>query len=248
MGNLACQDLSPRWRTKGQNWCRDMHARFKSCHFGLHSLEESYARLLGCNFQGIQETDRVTNGVVDLLRRLPEVPLEFHDPKTDPPYTDMPTDCFSFGSEPTWDTLQVARIITRNVICMAIEKQLHRRNLRNSDYETLINTTSELLRIAIDISKAEPGIEWFLIKAFLCTSWQRMVTMYYDGQLRDQLQGFEAQFHLNNVLKSADIFEAALNFQLDSRKTCPPPYVCNWALRVLREDKAIVARDFRRFF
>ncbi|KIW02047.1 uncharacterized protein PV09_06549 [Verruconis gallopava] len=229
-------------------WCGDLYDDFKASNLNLLCLDDAYAKLLFCNFQGVQHVDQIVSGVSKLLRRLPVVSMELHNPKIDPLYSDMAPECFITNNEPGWVSLRFARFISRNVLCMAVEMQLLRSNLRDSDYEALIDVTSEVLRAAMELSTAKPSLEWFLIKAFLWSSWQRMTTLYHNRQLQIQLRGFDARLHLNTALKGAEIYNTVLKSQLDSEETCAPAYMCKWALRVLREDKAIVGRDFRRFF
>ena len=236
-----------------RDWISKWREHIASAGSGVQSLDEYFSKLLKCAFQPSEPNDIIVAKVYNLLARLPTVPLEFRDPDLDPHYAELRNEHFLPGMNRAWTSLCFAHFVSRNVIRMALEivQRLHNDDAVGGIFANFINTMSDALRAAIDLSKKEISTELFIVKAYLWTSWQRMILLYYHWILAMQLpQGYME--HVDIVmtpLKGLDIFKKAIDKSAQNRlDTQVPSYMCNWALRVLQEDKAIVVRDYRRFF
>lgn len=105
-------------------------------------------------------------------------------------------------------------------------------------------------QVAHDSSTDSERLSWVIVKAFLWNSWQRASMLYYWEVLEMQLSsGYD--FNRNKFLAIrglASVPELFVQHNLQQlehgRKT---PYMCRWAYELLRNDRACVAMDLRRF-
>jgi hypothetical protein len=120
----------------------------------------------------------------------------------------------------------------------------------NSALRNITNTTALLLKAAIDLSGKMPSREWFIVKAFLWTSWQRAIGLVYHNTLADQLfYGYNSSLDLQTLLDGLDILEEVSKWtQPSNEQERPPDYMCMWALNLLKSDKAFIGQDYRSFF
>lgn len=93
-------------------------------------------------------------------------------------------------------------------------------------------------------------VRWVIVKAFLWSSWQRSLMLYYWGILKMQLSsGYDFNnnraLNIRGLASIPDLFAQHNLQQLEyGRKT---PYMCRWAYELLRNDRACFAMDLRRF-
>lgn len=119
---------------------------------------------------------------------------------------------------------------------------------------TNVDANLRLLKLASQLahnsSTDSAKLRWVIVKAFLWSSWQRSLMLYYWDVLRMQLSlGFD--FSRNKFLAIQELASFPELFvqhdlqQLEhGRKT---PYMCRWAYELLRNNCAYVAMDPCRF-
>ncbi|PTB73672.1 hypothetical protein M440DRAFT_1404661 [Trichoderma longibrachiatum ATCC 18648] len=215
-------------------------------------LDEWYSRLLECHFQPNKDEEDIVEQVCDVIERSPQVADEFHDALVDRPYVLFHADYFLPDSGPSWETLRVTNFVSRNVLRLAIQIQIifGGNSHYGEHFRSVLDTTAEVLREVIRLSREDPWPEWFIVKAFFWTSWQKETSLFHYYVLQEQLLwGYD--HHRDNVtvpLDGSDIVRMAERLNKAKTDACHPPYICRWALRLLREDKAVVGQDYRRFF
>ena len=114
-----------------------------------------------------------------------------------------------------------------------------------------VDSIMAILRLSLQLS-AEEGMQddkWLIVCSFLWTSWQRCLMIYLWVNMASQLDGFDYQSTMSLRLKGIDLIPTI--FQSRSRQLQEElhrvPYLCGWAFRDLRNDRANVAMDLRHF-
>lgn len=108
-----------------------------------------------------------------------------------------------------------------------------------------------LLQLSLQIS-AEEGMQdakWLIVCAFLWTSWQRSLMIHLWSCMAFQLHGYDygsvSRLHRKGMTIVPEIYMSRSRLQLEEfRRT---PYLCGWAFRSLRNDRANIAMDLRYF-
>ena len=108
-----------------------------------------------------------------------------------------------------------------------------------------------LLQLCLQIS-AEEGMQnakWLIVCAFLWSSWQRSLMIHFWSCMAGQLGGFNyettSNLYRRGLTHIPEIYMSRSRQQIEElRRT---PYLCGWALRSLRNDRANIAMDLRYF-
>lgn len=111
-----------------------------------------------------------------------------------------------------------------------------------------------LLKLAFQLthnsSTNSAKLKWVIVKAFLWSSWQRALMLHYWDVLNGQLSSGYT-FDTNKFLAIrglASIPELFVQHNLQQLEHGgKTPYMCRWAYELLRNDRACVAMDLRRF-
>lgn len=119
--------------------------------------------------------------------------------------------------------------------------------------QKMINATAALLRMSFQLSaesaNADEKLSWIIVQAFLWTLWQRNLMLSFWCMLGNQLRnGYDFRVRATNIhgLTSISQISAHLSSQeLDEKRKAP--YMCGWAYQLLRDDRACVTTDLRRF-
>ena len=160
------------------------------------------------------------------------------------------------GTLRSWDRLQVVTQVSTHVIRLALQIILLGNKNYSDPFRDYVDTIAELLEGATKQLQVANGTKeegsWLIVQAFLWTSWQRSMMLYYWYQSYGQLR-LGVYYHGNRemVLRAVPSrsFEQrnehkAYSSQSRSEKV---RYMCNWAYRLLWRDRASVGQDFRRF-
>ncbi|EGR47376.1 uncharacterized protein TRIREDRAFT_108682 [Trichoderma reesei QM6a] len=241
-----------RRKQRVREWCMALKAELKEPASHVEILDEWYSKFLECHFQPNKKVEELVNEVCGVIERIPRVVDEFHDPLVDQPYSLYDAEYFLPDSKPCWETLRVTNFVSRNVLRIAIQIQIVLGGDSNyaEHYRLLLDATAEALREMISLSREDPWPGWFIVRAFFWTSWQRGTSLYHYYVLKEQLTwGYdEHRDVIKTPLQGSDMMRIAENLNRARADACHPPYICKWALRLLREDKAVVGQDYRRFF
>lgn len=247
-------DFTALKRGKVKEWCTSLHSRLKDGREShLRILDSAYAEFVECRFnpQKLGEITKIAQAVCAMLTRLPVVVPEMQGLLGQKPYAELPSRMFLNDRRPKWETLRVARYVSRNIISMALEIRLSIMTDRwlSGRLTEFVNLTMLLLRGAIELSAEEPSKEWFLIKSFLWTSWQRAATLHHYHVLERTLRvGWDRLNDINNTLQGMQTIRSLVGNAGVDLASQVPPYMCRWAFRLLRADKSYIGQDLRRFF
>jgi hypothetical protein len=176
-------------RAEARRWCEEVITELHQSPTGhIQTLDSWYSNLLTCHFQTDDPEDIVDRTCFLLGRMSPTAP-EFRDSRTNGSYKRLSQDYFLKDSDRVWENLRVTNFISRNVIRIALQVELAKSDEKSTSsfpLRNIANTTAQLLKAAIGFWK-RPSREWFLVKAFLWTSWRRAIGLFYHNTLEDQL-------------------------------------------------------------
>ncbi|TFA99586.1 hypothetical protein CCMA1212_008471 [Trichoderma ghanense] len=249
-GTIKVYNATKR-KQRVKDWCMALKDQLTEPASHVQVLDQWYSKFLECHFQPTKDEEDIVNEVCGVIERIPRVADEFHDPLVDRPYSLFDEECFLPSSDQCWETLRVTNFVSRNVLRIAIQIQIVFGGDSNyaEHYRSVLDTTAEVLREVISISRQDPWPEWFIVKAFFWTSWQQGTSLYHYYVLKEQLTwGYDTHRDITSPLDGSDIMRMAESLNQAKTDACHPPYICKWALRLLREDKAVVGQDYRRFF
>lgn len=163
----------------------------------------------------------------------------------------------SHSSGTFWNCLQVVASINTIIIRMALKLAFYELGkgvgclaLMSTNVDANLGLLKLASQLAHNSSTDSAKLRWVIVKAFLWSSWQRSLMLYYWDVLRMQLS-FGFDFSSNKFLAIqglASIPELFVQHDLQQlehgKKT---PYMCRWAYELLRNDRACVAMDLCRF-
>lgn len=251
----------PHWETKStlqipaekqdgvRLWCIALHSQLKhDLDSDLEILDSAYSEVFKCKFlaRSQEASTKIVQATCGLLKRLPAVAPEMRRLSAPESYAKLPNKFFTHDSTPKWETLRVARYVNSNIICAALQVQMRMQHLQLSDLYLFANLTMVLLAWATKLSKTNPSQEWFLIKLFLWTSWQRMATLVHYDYLCEILgSGWDVSRFKRPLDGMRTIRELSGGADVDLASQLPP-YMCKWAFRLLRADQHYVGQDLRR--
>ncbi|MCJ1425988.1 hypothetical protein MMC29_003889 [Sticta canariensis] len=239
-----------------ERFCIKLYELAQDAESHLLSLDDALSTLLICNFQLKEPIPVILDRTLDLLTRLPARPLELPDvPILLHPAYLIPS--ASGDEDPLtvqWQTLQVAAHVSSNVIRIALYTTMESGALPM--VPNFIDVVAELLEAASRLSStAESETEpvkqqWFIVRAFLWTSWQRCTMIFFSQYLGQYLNtGFRDDGGSSLVLRGTvpcprlSIQEMSKLYS-GSKKS---KYMCGWAFELLRSDPVCIVMDFRRF-
>ena len=236
--------------------CRQLYDAVAPAEGHCKRLDDCFSQIVVCNFQTHGRHEKIAEDACDILGRLPEIPVELPDqlPDYSPDYS---VDVASRTPAPRvagWRDLSIVSYATTNVIRTALVAAIFQGNTASTMVAKFIDTTANLISTSSDLCQSTSSIyekqNWFLVRAFLWTSWQRCSMMYFytivGGHLKLGFNDHEAQ---SLVLK--DCFVApGVSIQDMSRKLASAgksDYMCGWAFELLRSAPSAIGLDFRRF-
>jgi hypothetical protein len=209
----------------------------------LKSLDESFAALVTTTFvlEEGQTLEGVAEGTFDYLSRLPATPQYLPEVRIE-----------GVSSTVSQQVLETSSFLNTNIIRMALAWIIYKGGISHT-FSTLTDQTAEQLEIASNLanecsSDAERKT-WLLVRAFLWSSWQRSLMIYFHANVGIQLTRFHHE--RNNYLLMRDTFPSPnLPLQTFSDQTAlkgRSPYMCTWAFELMRTEPACMVADFRLF-
>ena len=250
-----CSHSKEQRNTVREGICWRLYNGFADPLDHISRVDGVFSQLVECKFLRSKMPDGASDRVCHLLRRLPATAPELPDlpSNLDPAYSyrNISEDVDLYV--PEWRDLKVATYVTINVIRTAYCVL---------DYDTssymldqLVDTIADLLSTASRLSSSassEDGRKtWFLVRAFLWTSWQRTSMLHLYGRLISRAtDGFNETRYDEVVLRQ---FFVAHNLSIEEMSKryagrAKPAYMCGRAFELLRAQPSAIGHDFRRFF
>ena len=213
----------------------------------LDGLDRIYSELVECGFRPIESPQKIVKETSSILSRLPAHSLELVDVPIDLARGFLVLDT----AATQWGNLQVATYLSTNVIRAALLAIVHS---GIGMFAPLIDMTANILDVVSQLSSSaiseESKRRWFIVRAFLWTSWQRLTMIYFSGILGRYLRfGFNDQDGASRILRGTHPSPGLSVQEMSGRyaSSMKPTYMCGWAFELLRKDPVCINSDFRTF-
>ncbi|KAK3369472.1 hypothetical protein B0T24DRAFT_632681 [Lasiosphaeria ovina] len=226
----------------------------------ITQLDEAHRRALTCEYT----TEKISHATVvrhalSILTRLPATP---------PPFTgacealvdlDLGADNFLPGGSADWPNLRAVRFVDSNVLRLALHigstaeyvgenhgfqwLGAHPKSLAN--YISIVFEATFGIYTRLEKRQLPTRRSFFVLLAFLWTSWHRVVMLFYHHTLGMHLRaGYD--FGRNRV-SSIDLTSLMRKLSTAHTMQATPQYMCNWAFLHVSKDRAAMPPDFRAF-
>lgn len=233
--------------------CHSLYDAVKDPKEHCTRLDNCFSKLVLCNLQIDGEPKNIIENACDIMGRLPAIPLEL--PGTPPLlHAAYLVDSAPETLNPSWRGLQVVNYVAANVIRTALLAAIYRGTTTGTMLDKFVDTVADLISTSSELFSSaasdDERLKWFLVRAFLWTSWQRCSMIYLYTIVGSHIRlGFND--HDGHSLLLKGFFPSpGLSIQEMSRKGASAgksDYMCGWAFELLRSDPSAVGLDFRRF-
>jgi hypothetical protein len=240
------------------NKCQQLFEATADPEDHIRGLDRSFAELIECNFviesKDVKVIIAQTHGI---LARLPPRPLALPDLPAALPgsfsITTAPGRRDHGTASTLWDGLLVASILNTNIIRSVLLVVIYGYGFA-SLLRDVVNSTGEMLEVCTMLTRHcvqdEDLQRWFIVRAFLWTSWQRSFTILAYFRMGMNLKfGFNHDDAKDNSILSfspapnVTIQELTDEFSLQGRAKT----MCTWAFKLLTSEPACFGLDFRHF-
>ena len=153
-----------------------------------------------------------------------------------------------------WLRLRVTQYVDDFVLRFALHhavSDLRHIKCSNIPGGKVVDSILVLLKLAVDTSAKEPDPDprWVVVCAYLWTLWQRCLMLELRLHMELQLRGYDYQSNSSLYRKGTELIPE-IHELLDRQHLQHlhrTPYLCGWSLQSLRNERASVTMDFRRF-
>ena len=174
--------------------CHELYDQVLGHELHCSRLDDRFSRIVLCNLQ-IENTDDISASAHHLLTRLPARPLQLPDVPSplSPNYRihNVPGEEDPTATATLWDDLQVTSYVSANLIRTALLSVIYRGRASHM-LQNLVDTVADLLGMASTLSSSADSQfarqKWFVVRAFLWTSWQRCTMIYFYSILGEYLE------------------------------------------------------------
>ena len=251
--NLICREKEQPARVR--DICQNLYNEVCEPAGHFLRLDHQIAKnVVACNLRLPEPSDVVLDRAVQILSRLPARPIEMDDvPKGLSHGYFLPNQEERMGKLliQQWENLQVTAWMSSHVVRAAFLSATHW-PMRSGLLIPLIDTTAELLEQASSLSEqASDDTEktrWFIVRAFLWTTWQRCSMIYYHHMLGEYVEygvPDEPELSLRSTVPSPGV--SIDEFSQRHVASGKSEYMCTWALELLRNEPVFIGADFRLF-
>lgn len=245
------QVLSPIQRKEQSNRACRLLFRSSEAPDLFRHLDDTLSKALKCSWPSKEDAPEIVERASHILERLPGHPSPMIVEPDFDPYQDMrASHLVKADIMRTWENLKVTTLIDRNTIRLALFIAVHRSKSSTTvphadltlDY---VNMVAELFETADILSDSEPckttRQHWFLIKAFLWTTWHRSVLLHLSSRLGTFLQLGTTYF---NTIENLD-FIGVSTLTKYAPDQVTPKSMCKWAFELIKTDRVSAVLDLR---
>ena len=176
----------PKRNELREMFCRDLYEQSLDPTLHLSRLDDRLSQLVSCNLR-IEGEDDISDHTYQLLMRLPARPLQLPDIPLALRLDYLVHDCRGDGLSTTtvtlWDSLQVTSYVSASVIRFALLSVIDPRGGMRGNRRDFLNTVADLISTTSRLSSSADSElakqTWFVVRAFLWTSWQRCNMIYF---------------------------------------------------------------------
>ncbi|KAI4184404.1 MAG: hypothetical protein L6R41_004756 [Letrouitia leprolyta] len=244
-------------RMHQESFCHKLYNAVIDPKDHLSRLDTLFSQIVKCNFIEFDKPEKVAAETSHLLNRLPASPVKL-------PNTSKAHDYAYFidGSSSqadsvsvSWDDLQVVAHVSTNVIRVALMVAMYGTTASGTLLGDFIDITAKLISTASGLAASavsdDEKYRWFLVRAFLWSSWQRSTMLYFYSRVGAHVQlGFDDGAG-QEVVRRGFYPMAGMSIQEMSKRFTSvekPAYMCGWAFELIRTDPCAIGLDFRYFF
>ncbi|KAI9771959.1 MAG: hypothetical protein M1839_002592 [Geoglossum umbratile] len=249
---------------RAKEWCKNYHLQVQDPTDCLARIDAAFSELLVCKIVPTDPEEAVVDQACRLLSRLPARPLEPSD-LGEISHGTLPSGYFlgAFSHEASrepprdtpWEQLQVVVSLSTNVIRLALLVVTAGETWWAGIIREYTDTIAELLETSSELSAMAEGRAnrqaWLVVRAFLWSSWQRSVMLFFSSILEAQLRGYDYERNVNLALRRPLMHPTSRESDIEPLQRDERPgkarYMCSWAFELLRTDRASIGLDFRRF-
>lgn len=229
----------------------------------LNLLDETlFNDLIEFNLRTDGEARISLDATISLLKRLPKVPIEFHEYKIDPPYPDIDEIYFSNITTRSWETLRAASFVSTAVLSLALttpstDEEGKRFPITYVSTD-LCKTIPRLLDVLIRRSResAQTPLPLFILRTYLWGVWQRAMMLRNNDMLGNivttgfgghdyHFQGRESHYRFLEIAFERSLLSKDHNNGNGLRTI---PYICRWAYVLFKSNSNALTMDFRHLF
>ena len=210
----------------------------------LVKLDEVFSTFLYSDLQGSElTTEAITTNVITILSRLTAKPPA---PQSLP--SSLPS--FYFEHPPSWETLHVVSFVPANLVRLVAHQVDPSVKLRRNQLSLahILTEVANMINAVCERELEQSGYQWFIVRAFLWTFWQRLNTLVRYFQCKRNIlegfHGFSSDFEPLcpfSVRPGIGIAE----FMARASREDKPDNMCSWALELIRNDPLCLGIDFR---
>ncbi|CAF3487914.1 unnamed protein product [Fusarium graminearum] len=246
---------------RAQSYFRRSLFRRTASIYSYRDLDDAFSMLVSTQIlvpRSKMEEERIVDRAFDLLSRLPDTPIPLLNHPVLPGDQSKHGWLKIGGDSYVWEDLEVVHTTSAIVIRMALSiaatwDRSPKTNVRGKElhmFRKFLDFTSELIDSTTYESEKpsfkSPGQQWrwFVLKAYLWSTWQRCVAFHYWRILQDHLAiGFDY----------SDLSELALRPNLDSslvsekQTVLKSEYMCSLAYQILLRSRSTALLDLRQF-
>ena len=162
----------------------------------------------------------------------------------------------TYASHSCWDDLAVVAAVDTTVLRTALDVAhytLCQKAGPMCSGPKFVNAVAGLLKLAFQLSAQSMTIDakrkWVVVKAFLWTVWQRSLMLHFWRKMEDHLRlGYDYSnrgMEIRGLAPIPEIFAQRFSQHLEDQNMAQ--YMCSWAFELLRNDRACITTDLRRF-
>ena len=220
--------------------CHSLFEQVTLAPASVGRLDDILSPLIQFSLQFSEELEEISNLASHLLEGLPAWPLELNRIPDG-----IPAEYFvqTTSDAELWKRLKVVNYVSNNVLRVALTVLVlpkWEKNLKN-----FINNLAELFDSASGFG--ESSWRWFIVKAFLWTSWQRCQIIFFKSPRYREDDILDPSWF--NLRVPGRVGPEGLT--QESSKECgslgKSAYMCGWAFKLLRRHPICIGADFRRF-
>ena len=246
-------------------FCSKLYDEVGEPNLHITRLDRRFSELLVCHFHptGSESPFRhhkpseiigdIAQTTLRLLNRVPAVPLDLPGLPRGLASSYFAPPTASKGSNiDSWEYLKVASHLSINVIrvaiCITIYPWIAVGKLSEfiDDIAMLMEHTTQRFSDAKNLSERH---RWYLVRAFLWSSWQRSTMIYFALFLARHLEsGVEDENARRYFLRNFSPIPGTSVQEMSKRYASlgKARYMCSWAFELLRNDPVCIGMDFRR--
>ena len=239
-----------------ETFCLKLYDQAQDPEGHVLRLDRVLSEFAACNFQLKEPTQIVLDHTFQVLTRLPARPLELpYLPAALPQeYFNQGAPCVKASTAISWPDLQVTSYVSITVIRTALLRVIYSYAPPFHILQGLLDTIAELLEDASRLSSTAASDlakkTWFIVRAFLWTSWQRCSMIYFSCILDNYLRFGYNDHNGSALILRGTIPAPGISIQQMSKRYASrgkARYMCGWAFELLRSDPISIGVDFRRF-